>query len=58
MRRTGKKKYLQKNALKWYKLAKVDTGVERCEVSKGSGEESVKLFRLSTGSAGLLGDKK
>ena len=38
-------------------MAKDDTGVERCEVVQG--QESVRLlFRLRTGSAGLLEDKK
>ena len=47
-----------KCTLKWYRLAKDDTGVERY-VRSAQGQESVRLlFRLRTGSAGLLEDKK
>ena len=44
--------------MKWYRLAKDGTGVERY-VKLVQGQESVRLlFRQRTGSAGLLGDKK
>ena len=47
-----------KSALKWYRLAKDDTGVERY-VRLVQDQESVRLlFRLRPGSAGLLEDKK
>ena len=57
MRRTGKEVYM-KNTLKWYRLAKDGRGEERY-VRLVQGQESVwLLFRLRTGSAGLLEDKK
>ena len=47
-----------KSTLKWYRLAKDGTGVERC-VKSVQGLVSVRLlFRLRSGSAGLLEDKK
>ena len=47
-----------KNTLKWFRLAKYDTGLERY-VRSVQGQESVRLlFRLRTGSAGLMEDKK
>ena len=47
-----------KSTLKWYRLAKDEIGVERY-VKLVQGQENVRLlFRLRTGSAGLLEDKK
>ena len=47
-----------KTTLKWYKLAKNTARVERC-LRSVQGQEVVKLlFRLRTGTAGLLEDKK
>ena len=47
-----------KSALKWYRLAKDDTGVE-IYMRWVQREEIVRmLYRLRTGSAGLLEDKK
>ena len=47
-----------KSTLKWFRLAKDDTGVKEY-VRSVQGQESVRLlFRLRTGSAGLSGDKK
>lgn len=47
-----------KSTLKWYKLAKNGAGVERY-VRSSQDQEGVRLmFRLRTGSAGLLVDKK
>ena len=47
-----------KNTLKWHRLAKKGYKVERY-VSSVQGQESVRLlFRLKTGSAGLLEDTK
>ena len=47
-----------KSKLKWHMLGKGDTGLE-IYVSLVQGKESVRfLFRLGTGSAGLLEDKK
>ena len=58
MRRTGKNEVYTKSTLKWYRLAKDDTGVEKY-VRSVKGQESVRLlFRLRTSSAGLLEDKK
>ncbi len=56
MRRTGKKKYITKSTLKWYRLAKDDVERYMRWVQR---EEIVRMpFRLRTGSAGLLEDKK
>ena len=47
----------RKSTLKWYSLAKDDSTVER-DVRLVQSQESVRLlFRLRTGSAGLLEDK-
>ena len=47
-----------KSTLKWYRLAKDGTMVERY-VRSVQGQENVRLlFRLRTSSAGLLEDKK
>ena len=52
------KEVYRKSTLKWYRLAKDDTGVERY-VRSVQDQESVRLqFRLRPGSAGLLEDKK
>ena len=44
--------------LKWYNLAKNGTRVERYVTSLQDHEDVRLLFRLRTGSAGLLVDKK
>ncbi len=47
-----------KSTLKWYRLAKDDTGVEKYMRWVQRKEIVRMLFRLRTGSVGLLEDKK